>query len=85
VGIDLCKERAGVDGTSAEEMAMHRVLSGYVASAFAALKINGIQADMIQAGLDTSTRIRASVKPENKSVEDLSRYSVQSSKNKLYR
>jgi cell envelope opacity-associated protein A len=59
------------------------VLSGYVASAFAAHKVNGIQANMIRAGLEASTRIRASSKPETKSVENWSKYSVQSGKTKL--
>lgn len=52
---DMCKRRAD-EATSSEALAMHRVLSSYVSNAFAARAVHGIQAGMVSAALDVSTK-----------------------------
>ncbi len=54
---DMCKSRAA-EATTAEQTAMHRVLSGYVANAFAGRTMYGIQANMITAAMDVTATIR---------------------------
>lgn len=49
--IDVCKRRSH-ECDSAEEVAMHRALSGYVAESFAASSIDRIRAGMVRSALE---------------------------------
>lgn len=47
----MCKRRSH-ECESAEEIAMHRALSGYVAESFAASSIDRIRAGMVRSALE---------------------------------